>query len=215
MDQSTDTSQLEELVEHLRGHRLVRPLFERLAAELPANLTYHSARHSEDVFCEAIRFAALDGRTEREVEMVALAAAFHDAGFLVRYNDNEEIAADMLVRALLEDGGYTTEEVKLARTMVLDTKLVEGLRGMYQRPQTELSKYLLDADLSNLGRDDFFKRLDSLIEERPTDRMTALKASITLMNAHTWFSDSAKQLRQAKKDENFASLKQLIAELEV
>ena len=210
---ATQQAEIDAAIAKYRSHRLIEPLFTRLAAELPASLTYHSAHHSEDVFTEVIRFAILDGRTEREVEILALTAAYHDAGFLVRPNDNEKIAADMLELAMTGDGTYSKDEIELARTMILDTQLRDDGSGPHQRPQTELSKYLLDADLSNLGREDFFERFELLIAEMKTERPKEVSKAIALMNAHTWFSSIARQLRQPQKERNCKRLHELLAEL--
>ena len=68
--------------------------------------------------------------------------------------------------------------------MILDTKVVllPGGAGSEQQASTELSQYLLDADLSNLGRVDFFECLDRVIEEGELPRLDHYIATLGLVH---------------------------------
>lgn len=195
-----------------RAHKmpLVCQALDLLARQLPQNLTYHAKSHTEDVLAEAMRYATIDKLSEREVELLAIAAAFHDTGFVTSMVANEAVGAELACRALRDAGGFTDAEISLVEQMILDTTLVELPNGPQQIPSTNLSRYLLDADLSNLGRDDFFDKGELQRRELDIDEGHFRRRSLQLLSAHRWFTDAARALRQKKKDENLLLLKSMV-----
>jgi len=194
----------------LRSHPIIAPLLRRLAAELSPALYYHAAAHTENVFDEAMLLAAYDGLSARQTELLAIAAAFHDAGFIVRTHDNEVIGAQMAVDAMRGFGGYSPEEISLVERSILDTKVVGTLYGFHQIPTTELAGYLLDADLGNLGRDDFFQNGELMYRELNVPRELFLINTLELMYGHRWNSPAGLALREPKKQENVAALRKAL-----
>ena len=156
-----DVKQAEET---LRQLPVISAILDLLKQNLPGHLVYHAFAHTEDVLNEAIRFAITDELPAREIELLAIAAAFHDAGFIKSPVANEPIAARMVREALERHTtahptcGYSADEISLVEQMILDTSLRETQTGLRQVPTCDLSRYLLDADLSNLGREDFFDK---------------------------------------------------------
>lgn len=144
--------------EMLRGFPIIATILQRLRAELPSTLTYHTAAHTDDVFHEVILFAMLDDVPPRQLELLAIGAAYHDSGFLRQMQANEVVGAGIAAEAMRADGSYSDEEIRTVVAMIEDTLVrpVEG--GLAQIPSQEISKYLLDADLSNVGREDFFDK---------------------------------------------------------
>ncbi len=203
----------EELVNVLKSKPLISEILARLKSELPKNLHYHSAAHTEDVLHETVLFSMLDGLTDREIELLAVAAAYHDAGFIASPINNESIGARMARAAMEKQGDFSAEEIKLVESMILDTRLVETPTGLKQVASNELSKYLLDADLSNFGREDFFTMGDLLRKELGFDRNLFLQRTLELLSNHSWNVNSSRKLRQAKKDENLRRLNDLVTKL--
>src|SRR5690606_38647195 len=134
---------------------IVQSILEKLEKDLPEDLYYHNYNHTISVFKEAILFAVYDGLSEREIELLAIASAYHDAGFLFQREDNESIAARLVAEEMKKTKQYENSEIKLVQEMIEDTKLFFEENSYKRNCSNKLSKYLLDADLSNLGRDDF------------------------------------------------------------
>ena len=88
----------------------------------------------------------------KERELLVVAAIHHDAG---RHKKalNEPIGAELAAKAMSTAGGYTKREINTVKHMILDTTLL--MDDCAQISNTDLSPYLLDADLSNLGRQCF------------------------------------------------------------
>ena len=58
----------------------------RLRDELPPTLLYHDARHTaEDVLPAAERLTALSGVTGEELQLLRVATAYHDVGYIYAY----------------------------------------------------------------------------------------------------------------------------------
>lgn len=203
---------IQETLTKLRKLPIVKDALERLKAGLPSDLLYHAYEHTEDVLAEAILFAMTDKLPEREVELLAIAAAYHDLGFIKSPIRNEPIGAKEATEAMRADGTYTESEVATVAQMILDTMLVETPAGPRQIPSTDLSRYLLDADLSNLGRDDFFDKGELQRRELGYDQEIFRKNSFSLLNTHRWLTNAARSLRQKKKEENVKLLKQMLSQ---
>ncbi len=201
---------LHHTLKRLREHALIKSALARLRAELPKDLFYHSYEHTEDVLSEVVRFALIDGLSDREIELLGIAAAFHDIGFLTSRVCNEGIGAQEARTAMTGSGAYTEDEITLVSQMILDTALLQTPNGPQRACSTPLSSYLLDADLSTLGRDDFFSKGELLRQEFGQDQDSFRQSSLVLLNSHTWLTEAARSLRQAKKDENVAALREML-----
>ena len=217
MIDSTTLSSLEKLAARksaaFLGIPLIKSIIEQLETELPQRLSFHSAQHAKDVLHEAVLFGTVDGLSESDVELLALAAAYHDSGFLFCDEKNESRGAELARTAMRASSSYSLEQVDLVSQMILDTQVVFNLESAPQRPQTALSPYLLDADLSNLGREDFFEKLDLLIAERRMTPLEGMTQGLELMERHEWQTKAASILRQEQKRKNFIRLRTAITEL--
>lgn len=203
--------QLEARCAELLSLPILKSIFDELRAKLPTSLCYHSVEHTYDVVRETVRFALHDGLDARTIELLAIAAAYHDSGFLVQPDDNEPIGAERACEAMTAAGGYDEAEIALVKNLILDTKLVAIENGiLQQQPTTELSKYLLDADLSNFGRDDFFEKISLLEKENGREPCALLLATRNLLTHHHFLTPAGNALRNAKKQANTVELDRLI-----
>ena len=199
-------------LERLQKVPVIAEVLARLKRELPAHLKYHSYEHTIDVMAETIRFALKDDRTVREIELLAIAAAYHDAGWIKSPVANEPIGAAMAREALEQDGSFaTSNEIELIQRMILDTALIDTSNGLKQVPNTDLSRYLLDADLGNFGRDDFFDKGELQRLELGVDPDVFRKTSFKLLNAHRWLTNAAMALRQKQKEHNVNLLRSMVS----
>lgn len=205
----TDTT-LEQTLDNLRQLPVIREGLELLREKLPKRLTYHSYSHTEDVLREAVCLALFDKLTARSVELLAVAAVLHDVGFIQVDQKNEPIAAGYARGIMVRVGGYSNQEIKLVEQMILDTALVTHDGVMRQVPSTALSKYLLDADLGNFGRDDFFEKSDLQRQEIGAEEAAFRLKTLELIENHSWLTPAAQHLRQRKQEENIRKLRSLI-----
>lgn len=189
---------------------VISEVLAKLHRDLSPELRYHTFAHTLDVLHEVVLFATTSGLSSREIHLLAVAAAFHDAGFLSQRAENEPIGALMAHEVMSASGSYSDDEIALVERMILDTKLVDTSVGLRQVSSTELSKYLLDADLSNFGRDDFMDKMELTRQEIGHEASSFRRKTLLLLENHMWLTDVARQLRQDGKERNVQKLCDLI-----
>ncbi len=195
-----------EFVQDFFQHLIVREALERLSTSLPDSLTYHTVEHTRDVLQEAITLAQEDGLSAREIELLAIASAWHDIGYIHALKQNEPLAARELGAYLIDNPQYATDEIELMQRMILDTALVPEHNTRVQKPHTKLSRYLLDADLANFGRDDFFEKSALQMQETGMEQRAFRKTTLALLQAHTWLTPAASHKWTDKKEANIQAL---------
>lgn len=188
----------------------VRAALDLLRAKLPSTLLYHAYSHTEDVLEEVIQLAITDNLPARHAELLAIAAAWHDVGFIWSSTNNEPLAAEAAKRYLSAAAGYSPDEIDLVLQMILDTALVTHGASYKQVPSHPLSRYLLDADLANFGRDDFFEKSELQRRELGEDAEPFREKTLALVQNHTWLTPAAITKWQAKKDANLRELERLV-----
>jgi predicted metal-dependent HD superfamily phosphohydrolase len=197
---------MENLRTEIKAEPLVIETVEHLASTLDPTLYYHSPDHTKDVLRQTMELAEEDALDSRDVLLLAIAAAFHDAGFLEQRPKNEPIGAQMAVQAMSASGRFSQAEQDLVEQMILDTQLV--MEGPAQISNSRLSPWLLDADLANLGRDDFWDQTRLLAKELEIEIASMLPMTRALMQRHDWQSPAGKRLFAAKKEANFVALEE-------
>lgn len=151
-------------------------------------------------------FTLHDGVGEHDRELLALAAAYHDAGYIERYADNEVIGASMAADAMRAAGGYSAADVHEVEQMILSTQLMQDCNGTARVQRTPLAGYLMDADWGAFGRDDFFDKCRQLIEETGAEPAAFYEQTLRLVKGQTWLTNAGRILRDAKKGENLKEL---------
>ncbi|MBX7145596.1 MAG: GAF domain-containing protein [Oligoflexia bacterium] len=205
-----DEERIQAELARCKAEPLVREALERLEKELPGDLLYHSPNHTVDVLHDAMLYAIEDGLKSAERELLGIAAAFHDLGFIKQRKDNEVWAAQLASSMMDAAGRFSREQIELVSRMILDTRLVATSAGLRQLRTTPLSGYLLDADLSNLGRTDFFEKGELYRRELNMAPESFLKMAFDLLNSHEWHTAAARRLRQSMKEENIKRLRKLL-----
>ena len=109
-----------ETLTRLKEMPIIQEAF-RVLDKLPDNLVYHNNKHTEDALHEAVFFATADKLPDREIELLGIAAVYHDAGFIKTPKANEPIGAKMAKEAMTREGGYTPEEIQMVVEAIEDT----------------------------------------------------------------------------------------------
>jgi HD superfamily phosphodiesterase len=175
-----------------------------LLVNLSPNLFYHSISHTLDVFTSARKIAILEGIGESDLELVMVAALFHDTGFLVQADGHEEISCQYAKDHLFHIG-FTLPEIEIICGMIMATKIP-------QKPQNKLEEIIADADLDYLGRDDFFTIGDQLFNELKarnvvTEESVWDQIQIKFLENHHYFTETARNLRAAQKEKHLQIIK--------
>ena len=178
-------------------------ILERLQ-DLKPCYTYHSLEHTEFVVIAVELLAKEEGVTLRELELLKLAALFHDSGFLDSPNNHEEHGCKMVRRAL-EESDYSPEEIGQICGMIMATKIP-------QSPRTRLEEILADADLFYLGTDKYDRYSRHLFDELKyfNPKMSDndwINLQVGFLEAHHFHTAFGKNNLLPKKQENLLRIK--------
>lgn len=201
---------LSELERHVRA---------RLTAELPPTLVYHGPHHTlDDVLPAVDRLCTGEGVGASDRDLVTAAALFHDIGFVESYNGNEAIGARIAAETL-PGFGFSATEIERILDIVLSTEMRE-IDGVFRQVPGDdiLKRIMCDADLDNLGRDDFMAVSDDLRREllhqgKSFAELEWLSRQIVFVSQQEWFTATQKADRGPGKARNLAVLRQELAKL--
>ncbi|MDD2907196.1 MAG: HD domain-containing protein [Candidatus Gracilibacteria bacterium] len=174
------------------------------------NHYYHSYGHAIDVMTRAIYLAEKEGLNESDTEILALSALFHDTGFVIQYDHNEVFGA-RIAKNYLKSILYPDDKIKLIESIIFATD------PAYTTPKNYYEEIIKDADMDNLGRDDFLQKNNDIKREIEIVKNIKIKdpdwkhASIELLKEFKYKTNSQKYERDKKKIEN---LKKMINELD-
>lgn len=182
-------------------------VLKRLEAELPQNLYYHCINHTLDVCKAAEELASGENVKEQDLLLLRTAAIYHDIGFVVRYNNNEEVACQIASQTL-PDFNYKPDDIEKICNMILATRIP-------QNPQTHLEQIMCDADLDYLGRIDFFDISQTLKQEWMEYGLICSdqewnQKQVNFFKQHNYFTKTAKEKREPLKNQHLMELLKLL-----
>jgi uncharacterized protein len=164
-------------------------VIDMLKEKLPANYYYHNYVHTLYVREKAIEIGTHEACTKYEIELLKVAALWHDTGYIHTYKDHEEESC-LLAKKYLPSYGYSDGEITVINGMIMATKIL-------QTPTNKLEEILADADLEYLGTDAateiahlLFKGLQSLNPSLTADAYNTLQ--INFLNSHHYFTNYCK-----------------------
>lgn len=177
----------------------------RMEGELAPEMRYHGLRHTFDlVLPAAMRLAKLYDIDQTDIDILKVAAAFHDIGWIVEGNEHEKQGV-LIAREVLPSFGFQPDQIDRVAGIIMATRTP-------QSPKNLLEKIMADADLDVLGREDFWERNQDLRTERSFNghRMSDEEwylSQLNFLEVHSYFTDAAKQLRDEGKQTHIEEIK--------
>lgn len=177
----------------------------KLKALLPEELIYHDVDHTLNVEKAAIRYATLEGINDHDLFLLRTAALYHDSGFILQYEKNEDFAIQ-LAQNNLPIFGYTEQEIKIV------SKIIGATRSNTE-PVTMLEKIMCDADHDYLGRPDYSfiatrLRSELVTQDHDMNDKEWIEFQLKyLEHIHCYFTETAKNIRQNGKEARISELK--------
>jgi len=180
----------------------------RLRSELAEHLYYHSLGHTLDVIATSERIGRALSIKEEEIQLLRVAAAYHDCGFLDTYSGHEAKGCD-IARKVLPQHGFQEKEIADICAMIMATQVP-------QQPQSLLDEILCDADLDYLGRDDFYPIGQQLFKEWMhvgivMDEKTFNRIQVKFLTAHRYHTEYGKAHRTPVKMAHLKELEEVVA----
>lgn len=128
-----------------------------LENKLSKNLKFHNLQHTLDVVVAAKIIGENSNLDPAEIEVVVLAAWYHDTGFSKSYQNHEHESLK-IAASCLKQIGYSTKAVSTILGCIKATQLP-------QKPVSQLERVLCDADLYHLSQSDYWTKNQLLREE--------------------------------------------------
>lgn len=189
----------EKLIE--KAIKYVNNLFEERAN---GNYTYHNLAHTTAVVKAANIIGKAEYLSSEDLEIVVLAAWFHDVGYFSNPDNHEEEGANLAEEFLIEEN-FQSEKINKIKSCILATTIPH-------KPKNILEKILCDADLHHLGSDNFSVRNELYrIELEKTKGISFnddewLQHNIDFFEKHKYFTHYALEKFGKKKSENLLNL---------
>jgi class 3 adenylate cyclase/predicted metal-dependent HD superfamily phosphohydrolase len=193
-------------LQHICFADMEEAVLNRLENELPADLTYHNMKHTVDVVTQAEIIGRGEKIGEEEMLLLKAAALFHDTGFLVELENHEDYSIE-LAREVMQLYGFLDEQIEEVCELINVTR-------KNAEPRNHLEAILKDADLDYLGRSDFLPVSNTLYHEFQSlngdmSRGAWNKKQIGFISEHKYYTNTAKELRQVKKERQLKGLREL------
>ena len=186
-------------------------VLDRLEHELSPSLTYHCLGHTQnEVVPAAERLATLEKIGDEDRLLLLTGAYFHYLGFIRQRQDHESLSIQ-LAGETLPDFGYSDAHIVVIRGIIQATRVP-------QSPVTLLEKIMADADMDDLGHEDFWERSNDLRQElvnygtKFTDEEW-YSSQVRLLQSHVYFTNSARKLRDTTKLQHLLEVMRLLEQV--
>jgi predicted metal-dependent HD superfamily phosphohydrolase len=162
-------------------------VIEYIADHFSEDICYHNIDHTLEV-AEAVETIGRACKiSDEQLEVLKVAAWFHDTGYYLGCADHEETSAE-IAREYLINKHVDLDFIKSVESCILSTKLP-------QKPKNLLEKIICDADLYHLSSENFFEKSELLLQEfsfsnknmTPEIWLAQSKEFIEAHNYHTKF----------------------------
>ncbi|MAN29066.1 HD domain-containing protein [Mesonia sp.] len=185
---------------------------QQLLSESRCNeLAFHNSQHTKEVFNSAKRIGAHENLSEDDLEIVLLAALFHDTGNMDCFKGHEYVSAKK-ASDYLNNINFDSAKTEKVVKCILATR-------MPQSPTNLLEQILCDADLAHLGKENFISK-NRLLREEWSEHLKMcfsnkewVKLNIDFLECHNYFTAYGKKVLQPQKEINLKILKQQFSEI--
>ena len=154
--------------------------------------TYHSYDHSLEVALRAKLIGEREGLSPNDLEILDIAALFHDTGYPTNPEKHEEIGAQFATDYLISIG-YSVENIDKVSRIILATRMT-GLA------ETLLEKIIKDADVGPIGQEDYEKHANALRQEKAKilnevySDLDWIKLNQDFVKGYKWKTKSGKKI---------------------
>jgi predicted metal-dependent HD superfamily phosphohydrolase len=173
--------------------------------KMPKEYVYHDFTHTQDVVRACRQIGIMEGLALEELEILEIAAWFHDSGYDKGYENHEARSAEYADR-FLSTLDYPEDKLEDILACIRATKVP-------QKPINKLQQIICDADLSHLGEKSYWMRNACLRQELMVThdkRMSEeewVNFELDFMTNHKYHTKSAKDLFDPRKNKNILQLR--------
>lgn len=163
---------------------------------LPGTYYYHNHFHTLYVAEIAAKIGKHEKCSTYELELLNVAALWHDTGYIKTYKNHEEESCTF-ARQCLPEYGYSIAEINQICGLIMATKIP-------QSPNNKLEEILADADLEYLGTESFETKSASLLMELQSINSSLTEEKwnqmqISFLQKHNYFTRFCIENRESVK----------------
>jgi len=176
-----------------------------LIHQLDANYLYHNLRHTQRVVKNTKELLGAYNLSEKENEIILLAAWLHDTGYTQGHENHEEKSC-IIASEFLKKQHYEEEGIKKVGQLILATQ-------RYYEPNNISEEIMRDADSSHLRSESYMETSEMLREEISNLEIAGISPNkwrnenIKMFRTeHRFYTDYAQKNWQEGKDKNLNKL---------
>ncbi len=177
----------------------------------PAENLYHNIEHVKNVVSLVEEIGKNSESTKEEIEMLKIAAWFHDIGHLEVWEGHEERSAEFASDYLTSEN-YSMEKINVVTGCILATKVPHS-------PNNYLEEIICDADIAHAGSDSFFEQsalLKQELEKRKRKIISEidwLKKNISFVEGNNFYTSYANSKFKDMRNNNILLLQEKLKKL--
>lgn len=176
-----------------------------LKNNLPEGCVYHNIEHTLNVVESAKLIGEHSKLSDEDMEILLIAAWFHDTGLINVYDGHEEKSIEIF-KGFINQNHLSTEKIEKIAKLIRVTKIPRN-------PTDLLEKIICDADLSHIGQKGFQRRIkllrqewENMLGKKFTD-IEWLNSNIDFLTNNEFNTDYAKETFEEQKQRNIEKLK--------
>lgn len=171
---------------------------------MPQKYVYHDFQHTQNVVDAIQELATPYKLTEKEMKLLTIAAWFHDTGYVEGSAGHEERSCKNAT-SYLKEKSFSAEDIKIVCECIMATKLP-------QDPDNLLEKIICDADLSHLGKRNYWDRCGrvrqelSMMKGNMMSEQEWVDFELNFIENHEYHTAVAKELYEKRKQKHIRLL---------
>ena len=176
-----------------------------LQDNLPEGCVYHNIEHTLNVVESAKLIGEHSGLSKEDMEVLLLAAWFHDTGMINLYIGHEEKSIELFMK-FSNENHFPEEITEKVPLLIRATKIPHN-------PNSLLEKIICDADLSHIGKKGFRGRAKLLRQEwenmlgNKYSDIEWLKSNIDFLSNNKFNTDYAREIFEEQRHLNIEKMK--------
>ena len=175
-----------------------------LTEKLPPEFIYHDLTHTLDVVKNVIEIGTNSNFEKEKLELVQLAAIFHDTGWTKSIKSHEE-AGSNIAREFLASQNVNETDINEICELILSTE-------HNTTPKTLGQKILHDSDILHIGKKKFYSKSLALkseieqIEKRKISELSWIEFTLDYFEKNNFLTDYVIENYSNKRQKNISKL---------
>ena len=171
-------------------------ILNRLYSELSPDLYYHGVHHTLEVMEACKHISEQEDVNDSESNILLLATAYHDCGFLEVYKDHESAGGRIAARTLKEFG-ISNDIIQRVINLIDSTRIPQGAKN-------HLEEIICDADLDYLGGENYDDIADTLRRELfendfIDESINWVQFQLKFLDSHHYWTEHSKKHQEPGK----------------